>query len=214
MKLLENLGLLEYGTKGKRMTYGIYECPVCGNGFKAVSSRIQKGIIKQCRSCADRSKVDKARKTFNEKASKVHNNRYDYSLVDYINASSNVEILCKEHGSFWQTPHNHLREAGCPSCSMTGFDKTKPAILYYLKINGGQAYKIGITNKTVKERFNNSELQLIEIVKTWYFSDGTDAYNEEQRILKEFKEFKYIGADILASGNTELFTKDVLALDV
>ncbi len=281
MKLLKDLGLLKYGSKGKRMTYGVYECPICHTGFKCATSRIKKGIIAQCRSCADKSKVQKARVEFELKANKTHNHMYDYSLVNYTNAITKIEIVCPVHGVFWQTPHNHLKGtscpyckreetslslskqamtefagkasklhkdkynyslvdyinnctdveiicpmhgkfkqkptnhlhgAGCPSCAITGFDKSKPAILYYLKINGGQFYKIGITNKTVHERFTNSELQLIEIVNTWYYKNGAEAYKAEQNILKYFKEYKYVGIDILKSGNTELFIKDVLLL--
>lgn len=28
-----------------------------------------------------------------------------------------VEIVCKKHGSFHQTPEHHLRGAGCPHCA-------------------------------------------------------------------------------------------------
>ena len=27
-------------------------------------------------------------------------------------------IICKEHGEFWQTPHNHLKGYGCKKCSI------------------------------------------------------------------------------------------------
>lgn len=42
---------------------------------------------------------------------------YDYSLVDYVNNKTKVEIVCKEHGSFWIRPNNHLSDQGCPRCS-------------------------------------------------------------------------------------------------
>lgn len=42
---------------------------------------------------------------------------YDYSRVVYVNAVTNVEVICAKHGSFWQTPSNHVRGNGCPSCS-------------------------------------------------------------------------------------------------
>jgi hypothetical protein len=38
----------------------------------------------------------------------VHNNKYDYSKVEYINTNSKVKIICPIHGEFEQTPHNHL----------------------------------------------------------------------------------------------------------
>ena len=51
------------------------------------------------------------------------------------------------------------------------------------------------------------------VVKTWEFEVGKDAYVQEQKILKDFKEYKYNGKDLLVSGNTELFYKDVLMLE-
>lgn len=53
---------------------------------------------------------------FVNRAKIAHNNKYDYSKVDYINNSTKVCIICPEHGEFWQTPNNHLRGKGCPFC--------------------------------------------------------------------------------------------------
>lgn len=94
------------------------------------------------------------------------------------------------------------------------FVQTKPAILYYLSINNGEAYKIGITNKSIKDRFNSTDLKKITVLKEWEYPIGYDAYKAEQRILSMYKEFKYKGHDLLQSGNTELFTYDILGLDI
>ena len=57
-------------------------------------------------------------KEFIEKAVEVHINKYDYSKVNYINAHTKVQIICRKHGSFWQTPTNHIsQKQGCPKCS-------------------------------------------------------------------------------------------------
>ena len=53
---------------------------------------------------------------FIEKARKIHGGKYDYSKVKYTGAFNNVEIICPKHGSFYQTPTNHLRGKGCPHC--------------------------------------------------------------------------------------------------
>jgi len=52
-----------------------------------------------------------------EMVSKCHNNKYDYSLVNYINVKTKVKIICPIHGEFEQTPHDHLRGSNCPKCS-------------------------------------------------------------------------------------------------
>ena len=153
------------------------------------------------------------KEVFISRANSVHNNYYDYSKVNYVNYKTKVIITCTIHGDFEQAPYHHLRNRGCPSCSVTGFDTNKSGILYYLKILGGQAYKIGITNKSVKERFTAAEFLSIEILKVWYYENGLDAYKEEQKILKSFCKNRYVGPGLLKSGNTELFYTDVLNLD-
>lgn len=54
---------------------------------------------------------------FIEKANLVHNNKYDYSSINYYNSNQKISIKCKKHGIFDQTPGNHLQGAGCPKCS-------------------------------------------------------------------------------------------------
>ena len=56
-------------------------------------------------------------KTFIEKAKEIHRDKYDYSLVNYINVRTKIKIICKEHGEFEQRPDSHLSGKGCPLCS-------------------------------------------------------------------------------------------------
>ncbi len=143
----------------------------------------------------------------------VHGEYYDYSKVEYKGMFKKVEIICPVHGSFYQRPKGHLDGKACSGCNLNGgFDRTKKAIMYYLKINGGEAYKIGITNNTVNERFHVYDLKKIEVIHIEKFPIGNDAFIKEQKIIKEFKEFKYKGVPLLSSGNTELFSFDILGL--
>jgi hypothetical protein len=45
---------------------------------------------------------------FLDKANKTHNNYYDYSLVDYVNATTKIKIICPQHGAFKQNPKDHI----------------------------------------------------------------------------------------------------------
>ena len=74
-------------------------CPKCG---------------KQHLSILFRGTIDE----FVKKANIIHNNRYDYSKVEYIRGNDKVCIICPEHGEFWQTPNNHLQGHGCPKCAV------------------------------------------------------------------------------------------------
>ena len=88
-------------------------------------------------------------------------------------------------------------------------------MLYYLRVQEKDivAYKIGITSKDVEQRYTKTELDKITILKTWMFETGKTAYEEEQRIIRKYKEYKYTGDFLLLTGNSELFTKDILELD-
>ena len=84
-----------------------------GNGCPKCSSK--EGGIK--RGLLSRSNTEE----FIMKANGVHNGKYDYSKVEYVNNSTKVCIICPEHGEFWQTPHNHLHGYGCPTCRNESF---------------------------------------------------------------------------------------------
>lgn len=62
------------------------------------------------------------KESFVNKANVVHEYKYDYSLVEYINSHTKVKIICSKHGVFIQTPGKHLIKQGCPAC---GNDKLK-----------------------------------------------------------------------------------------
>lgn len=63
--------------------------------------------------------MDKKTLNFITKANIIHNNKYDYSLVNYTNSRKNVDIICVEHGVFKQRPSDHLNGQGCPICEKT-----------------------------------------------------------------------------------------------
>lgn len=53
---------------------------------------------------------------FINRASKIHNNVYDYTKVKYTTSHNKVEIICKIHGAFFQESNDHLKGHGCPRC--------------------------------------------------------------------------------------------------
>lgn len=56
---------------------------------------------------------------FIKRSSIIHNNQYDYSIVDYIDNKTKIKIICPIHGIFEQTPHAHLNGQKCPKCQDT-----------------------------------------------------------------------------------------------
>ena len=55
---------------------------------------------------------------FIDRAKEIHGDKYDYSLVQYVNMKTKVKIVCPKHGVFEQTPDKHLHgPCGCPVCA-------------------------------------------------------------------------------------------------
>lgn len=72
---------------------------------------------------------------FVAKARNVHGKLYDYKLVTYKNTETKVSIVCRLHGVFKQTPHDHLQGAGCPHCAGVAKGNTDSFIAEATKIH-------------------------------------------------------------------------------
>ena len=70
---------------------------------------------------------------FIEKAKNIHNDKYDYSKVEYMKSNIKVCITCSEHGEFWQIPLSHLSGRGCPKCNLSHLERS---VMNYLDENG------------------------------------------------------------------------------
>jgi hypothetical protein len=159
--------------------------------------------------------------TWVDRAVEVHGTFYDYSKVDYNGYSDYVTIGCPIHGWFRQKSYVHLRGCGCQTCaqenSLTGFHPDKPAILYYLKDTPTGWYKIGITNRTIPERYTQEFQSRIKVILTEYFQFGIEALEKEKELHDTFKNYRVNNESwrIHKDGNgyTEFFTKDVMCLD-
>ena len=106
--------ITEYIDKSKKLTI---ICPIHGKFTQSPESHY-KGT--GCPICAREAKYEKRRQLATQKflteASKIHNNKYDYSKVIYREAKEVVIIVCPEHGEFKQRPFAHAKGQGCPKC--------------------------------------------------------------------------------------------------
>ncbi len=155
-------------------------------------------------------------RNFHHIAGSIHNHFYTYKRVKW--GEDKILITCPIHGDFWQKSHKHLAGQGCRKCNQkAGWSRERyedgPATLYYAKINN--YYKIGICINGTIERFRDDRNKgmVVDIIREENYLFGVMAYDEEERILRKYLEHRYYGEKILESGNTELFTKDVLNLD-
>lgn len=192
-------------------------CSTHGVFFMTPDSHINKKC--KCPSCTAVSTGAGKKKTndkFISDATLVHSGFYSYSSTEYVSSTVDVVITCPDHGDFKQTPSNHLAGKGCRECTSGGggFKDGIPGILYYLSINNGEYYKIGITNRSVLERYSKDEHHKLKVIKEWDFPVGLDARIKERQVLKTHsKHLAPKGTKALRDGNTELFVIDVLELD-
>lgn len=194
-------------------------------------------ILQQHRGCPHcgqdryRQKVKNSTLTtqqFVDKARVVHTDNYIYDQVVYIQSSTKVSIICPTHGEFLQTPNNHLRGQGCPDCGNLRsagsggyteqlFDndpdkKDVPALLYLMEVTNGNEHflKIGITIKTITERFNRSEYKNMTFapIHTWCVS-LYEAFCLERQIIESLSSHRFF-SNTKFSGYTECFKLSAL----
>ena len=92
-------------------------CPEHGEFWQKPFVHLKGNGCHKCSLNKKRNLFSDGREKFIKKAKKVHNDKYDYSKVDYVNARTKVCIICPEHGEFWQTPYVHIiSKYGCPKC--------------------------------------------------------------------------------------------------
>lgn len=62
---------------------------------------------------------------FIDRASRVHQNKYQYTNSVYIKGDIKVSITCPIHGEFFQIPYNHLNGAGCKECAKKIYGRSR-----------------------------------------------------------------------------------------
>ena len=79
---------------------------------------------------------------FIEKSVKIHSDRYDYSLVNYVNSKTKVKIVCPIHGIFEQIPYSHLKGCVCRLCANENQKLTTNKFIEKSKKVHGNKYRI------------------------------------------------------------------------
>ena len=116
------------GVHGDRYDYSIAEYFSAKSKVKIICP--EHGVFEQiaynhangtgCPACGIEKRTDSlmlGNDSFLKKARKIHGLRYDYTQVEYVDSHTDIKIICKDHGPFWQAATTHLSGAGCPACS-------------------------------------------------------------------------------------------------
>ena len=91
------------------------------------------------------------------KSNKIHNNKFDYSIVILKNTATKVKIICPKHGVFEQRPNDHLQGSGCILCRND--NKRKPLKEFIISSNQIHNNKYNYT--LVKYKNNKSKIKII-----------------------------------------------------
>jgi hypothetical protein len=164
MKKLTQNGFIEKALKvyGNKYNYSLVEYKSARTNIKIICSI--HGEFEQtagdhlhglgCSKCAKHHKL--TQDEFMEKAKKVHGDKYDYSQTEYINARTNIRVVCPIHGEFITNPFTHLRKCGCPKCGKK-YDKKQHSDKKFLKNRF-----IEKANKIHNNKYNYSLVEYID----------------------------------------------------
>lgn len=152
-------------------------------------------IGRGCSKCNKERERVKYLEKYIKKSNKVHNNKYDYSLVDYKGCEEKVKIICPIHGIFYQSMSLHSNNRGCPDCANIS---RRLKLLKRIAENIENGYQISPSfNKKACEVFDNiSEKENINIQHAmnggeYYISSlgyWLDGYDVENNIAYEYDE--------------------------
>lgn len=118
--------------------------------------------------------------SFIRRANDKFSNKFKYNKGSFVNMRTKMEITCPIHGTFFQSPKQHLStEFGCRECGIEGNTKRRT-----------------MPWKKVKELFENAKLK-------WGYDASTyiSASKEMRFICKEHGEFWRIPIGILHNGS-------------
>jgi len=108
-----------------------------------------------------------------------HNDLYGYSLVNYVNCYSKIDIICKKHGIFKQMPRAHYLGSGCPRCNDSHGEKMINDFLNESKIKFER-----------EKRFKNCRLKM-PLPFDFYLPDFNVCIEYDG--IQHFKPIKYWG---------------------
>ena len=98
------------------------------------------------------NRVNNAKLKFKERASHIHNNKYNYELVEYTGTRNKIDIICPIHGVYSQIANEHLRGKGCIKCYRDSQFSDTESFIASSKLVHGDTYDYSevkyINNKT------------------------------------------------------------------
>lgn len=148
----------------------IFKCKI--HGYFEQTPYIHLNSKYGCPKCAvevNAIKRLKSKDDFIKQSILIHKDKYIYDLVNYINDSTPVKIICKKHGEFNQIPNNHLSGKGCKFC-IKSISKSETLWLDLLEIpKAFRNKKIFLNNRTfIPDAIDNENKIIYEFLGDYW----------------------------------------------
>jgi len=126
-------------------------CAIHGEFSKTPKKHLAGQGCQQCSKISASKKLNMGAEKFIKKAKEIHGDKYDYSMVNYIDGLTNVILICTIHGEFNKKPRKHLAWQGCQKCSQKKISylhkRSQKFIKRAIKIHKGK-YNYKMSNYT------------------------------------------------------------------
>ena len=190
------------------------KCP--NHGWFETTIFNHRSSLVGCRKCSFEQSSTKTTLDINIKIDRfnsVHKGNYEYILDSFNVKSQKIDIICKIHGVFTQSIHNHLKGQGCPTCGVinkkSSYNRSNYT-LYLVKLyNNSESFiKVGVCGSYKKRstdlRSYGYDLELINIID----ANKDSCYDLELQVLKLFDTYKYTPIKKF-SGKNECFVESI-----
>ena len=201
-------------------------CNFCNNEFCQQADNHLQG--KGCNFCSTRRTAEKLSMTYEDfiyYSKKNGNVNVDFINCNYTSLKFPVKLKCTVHNEIFNQTASSCRYGmvGCPSCkrenlgflreSFISSCRGKTALLYVLKIHNETEcfYKVGVTNRSVKKRFERKREMPYKYEILYIIEDENCPgciFDIEVNLLNKHNNYKY-KPSIKFNGYTECFTLDL-----
>jgi hypothetical protein len=197
-------------------------CNNCGVSFSQQSDNHLMG--KGCNVCSTKRAAEKQAMTYDNflyYSLKNGNTNIDFTNCGYTSLKFPVKLKCTIHNELFEQTASSCRYGmvGCPSCkrenlgflreSFINSCRGKTALIYVLKIKNDteEFFKIGVTNRSVKKRFERKKEMPYEYEILYTKQDSNCPgciFDAEVLLLNKYNIYKY-KPSIKFAGYTECF---------
>lgn len=112
----------------------------------------------------------------------IHGDRYDCSNINYVNDKTKIELICKDHGSFFISPAELLRQKqGCKQCGVLSSSKSRSWTYdeFVKQANMVHNYKYDYSKSIVINSINEVEI-ICPTHGSFYMMIGNHIHGKQQ----------------------------------